>query len=563
MVSERAHATSPRWDVTADLVVVGSGIGGLVAAITAYDLGLSVAVVERSDKVGGVTGVSGGLIWVPLTRDVPAGSDSRDAVIRYLEHCAAGFAEPALRDRIVDVGPVAVHYLTDKANIPWQLVPGKPDCFWPWVPGSAASGRTLETAPLAGSELGQWQHRTHRSVSHSIGMTLSELKMSGGMSGSALSTTESVTRRRDDVRTLGEGLVGHLIKAALIDRDIPALTETRAERLVVSGGAVTGVQAVADGKAVAIRARRGVLLATGGYDWDTSRSPEVLSPYLSAAPPIVTGDHLVMAAEIGAAMKVLPPLGLHLNLGYTLPGEQYEGRPMARSVMFEVAQPHAILVNDAGARFCDESFFVYEEARLRAFDPIKRRYTNLPAFVIFDQQHRDRTAFGNIGPGQQLAEPPFVKGNSVAELASRLHVDVAGLESTVSRFNEMCATGVDDDFGRGSKPATRDMYGALDAAANPLLGPLSVGPFYGLEVSPAGLGVNHGGLHINEDAQVLHVRGHAINGLYAAGNAAAHTDYGPVYLSGATNARGLIWGYIAARHAARVGAGQSTNSPSR
>jgi 3-oxosteroid 1-dehydrogenase len=552
MPSESDHVAASQWDITGDLVVVGSGIGGLVAAITAHDLGLSVVVVERSDKVGGVTGVSGGLIWVPLTREITAGSDTRESVIRYLEHCAAGFAEPALRERMVDVGPEAVHYLIDQANIPWQIVPDKPDCFWPWVPGSAASGRTLETAPFAGSELGQWQHRTHRSVSHSIGMTLSELKMSGGMSGSALSTTESVTRRHDDVRTLGEGLVGHLIKAALIDREVRALTDTRAERLVVSDGAVTGVQALVDGRAVGIRARRGVLLATGGYDWDTSRSPEVLSPYLSAAPPIVTGDHLVMAAEIGAAMKVLPPVGLHFNLGYAVPGEQYEGRPLARSVMFEVAQPHAILVNDAGARFCDESFFVYEEPRTRAFDPIKRRYTNLPAFVIFDQQHRVRTAFGNIGPGRHLPEPPFVKGESVAEVADRLHVDAAGLESTVRRFNEMCASGVDDDFGRGSKPASRDMYGALDATVNPLLGPVEVGPFYGLEVSPTGLGVNHGGLHINENAQVLHVRGHAIDGLYAAGNAAAHTDYGPVYLSGATNARGLIWGYIAAQHAAHA-----------
>ncbi len=556
MLGEEGQVASSRRDVDADLVVVGSGIGGLVAAITAHDLGLSVVIVERSDRVGGVTGVSGGLIWVPLTRYAAADGDSREDVIRYLEHCSAGFGEPSLREQMVDVGPEAVHYLADHANVPWQIVPGKPDCFWPWAPGSVASGRSLETAPLAGSALGPWQDKTRRSVSHSTSMTLAEMKRSGGMSGPAALSAESAARRDADIRALGEGLVGHLIKAALVDRRIRVITETRAERLLVSNGVVIGLQALADGQFMNVGARRGVLLATGGYDWDPDRSPEVLSSYLSAAPPIVTGDHLVMAAEIGAAIKVLPPLGLHLNLGYTVPGEEYEGRRLTRSAMFEVAQPHAILVNDAGARFCDESFFVYEESRIRAFDPIKRRYANLPAFVIFDQQHRDRTAFANIDAGTPLPDPPFVKGDSLVELADQLHIDAGGLRSTVERFNAGCASGVDVDFGRGDKASTRDMYGALDAEANPLLGTLEVGPFYGLEVSPIGLGVNHGGLHINKNAQVRHVRGHAIEGLYSAGNAVAHTDYGPVYLSGAANARGLVWGYIAARHAATIGVWQ-------
>lgn len=532
-----------------DLVVVGSGIGGLTAAIVAADAGLSVLIVEKSPKLGGVTAVSGGGVWAPLTRYGAASnhSDTPEQVERYLEFVAAGHGSTAHRRRFVEAAPEAVHYLADHAGVRWRPIRGHVDNFDPWAPGSVRDCRFIETAPIAGAELGDWQDNSLRSRFFDYGLTTDE-----GRDPSGVDTPlpELMARRKaGDIRTCGEGLMAYLIKAAVVDRTVPVLVSARADSLIVEDGRVVGVRVLTSEGELAVRAPRGVVLATGGYDWRTVDQQEGIPEYGSSCPPTVTGDHLVMAGEIGAAITVLPPLGMHTEFGYRLPGEEFEGSPLWRWCLYEAGAPHTVIVNDRGERFCDESWFYHQQPVLRQFDPVGRRYTNLPAFLIFDQNHREQTPFGPFPPGTDLPADPFLRSDTVAGLAARLALDPGTLDKTIATFNQYAASGIDEEYGRGSK----SFMGFLrpgPAGRNMCLGPIERAPFYGLRLEIGGLGANQAGLHTDDNAVVQHLRGRPIEGLYAVGNAAAHLDFGPTYISGGLIARGLAWGYVAARHAA-------------
>lgn len=537
-----------------DFVVVGAGIGGLTAAIVAADAGLRVLVVERSERLGGVAGVSGGAVWVPLTRWSGNPDDSAAQALAYLEFVAAGHGSTAHRARFVEAGPDAVHYLADRAGVRWCPIEGHLDNYHPWAPGSVPNARFLEVEPLPGAELGEWQHRMQRTSFFPPGLTFGEMRVPAA--APAPLGTLIAQRAAEDARAGGEGLLAYLVKAAFVDRRIPVLTGTRADSLITDSfdgraGRVVGVRLAEN---VEISAPSGVLLATGGYDWNPDHQPEGTPGYGSCCPPTVTGDHLVMAGEIGAEITVLPPVGMHTQLGYHLPGERYEGRPLWRWALHETGQRHTILVNAAGRRFCDESWFFHEQSRLREFDPVTRRYPNLPAYLIFDRNHRDRTAFGPYRPGRELPAEPFRRADTLPGLAEQLGIDPAGLVKSVERFNGQCTAGRDDDFGRGGKGVVRFLYPSPDGR-DPVLGPVERAPFYGIELRPGGLGANQAGLRTDVDARVQHLRGRPIEGLYAAGNAAAHLDFGPSYVSGGLIARGIVGGYLAARHAARTHTG--------
>ncbi len=194
-----------------------------------------------------------------------------------------------------------------------------------------------------------------------------------------------------------------------------------------------------------------------------------------------------MAGEIGARAVTLPPIGLHTDFGTTFPGEEFEGRPLWRWLLAEIGQAHAILVNDQGRRFCDETFFYNQQARLREFDTERRRYTNLPAYLIFDQNHRDKTKFGPFPPGADLPDSVVHRADTLADLAGKLGVDAAGLVATVQRFNGFVDAAADEDFGRSSKRFVSFTFISPEGE-NCMLGRLEHGPFYGLEVEIGGSG---------------------------------------------------------------------------
>jgi 3-oxosteroid 1-dehydrogenase len=257
---------------------------------------------------------------------------------------------------------------------------------------------------------------------------------------------------------------------------------------------------------------------------------------------------MVLGGELGAQVAAVPPSNLGLFYGYNIPGEEQEGKPLWRG-SWEGGFPHAIWVNRAGQRFGDESFYRDYLPKTRAWDGVKQTQPNFPPFLIFDSNFREKYPLGTFLPGQDIPEEVAARAGTLRELAQKLGIDGAGLEATVARFNAFAAEGVDKDFDRGTYPWAAMMTG--DATRkNPNLGPLDKAPFYGLRLRVASVGINSAGLKTNGDAQVMHVRGRPIPGLYAVGNSAAPLDIGAGYQSGLSNLRGLVGGYLAGRHAA-------------
>lgn len=542
-----------RWDVEVDVVCVGSGLGGLTAAIVAHDRGARALVLEKSAKLGGITGLSVGVVFVPgnYKLEEEGGYDAPEEASRYLRFLSGGLAEEELQEELLRSGREALRYLGEKAGVPWQVVKGLPDDYYLHAPGAVEHGRCVEPALLPGELLGEWQDRTHRSSPHvTPSATWGEILAWGNHARiTDWDFLTIATRSAKDLRGGGAALMGYLVKAAQIDRGIPAYTSSPVRELIVEGGAVVGVRAERDGRDLCIRARKGVILATGGYDRrpDLTRYYEGLPEMRSMCPPEISGDHLVMGGEIGAAVAGVPGRNLGIYLGYHVPGEEYEGEPLWRSSR-DFALPHAILVNRKGNRFCDESFAREVAASCSIWNAVEQRYDNMPPFLIFDQTFRDKYAFGPFMPGLELPEELVTSAATPGDLADMLGIDREGLETTLARFNDYAASGADPDFGRGSKRSSALLEGD-ESMPNPNLGPLEKAPYYGVALAPVMAGVGTAGLKTDVAARVTHVRGHAIPGLYAVGNAAAPLDTNGGAQSGIWNLRGLAWGYVAGVHA--------------
>jgi len=524
--------TADSWDLEVDLVAAGSGLGGLTAAIVAHDLGRSVVVLEKAPVLGGVSAYSLAQVFVPCNhKQAAAGvTDSPAAARKYLEFLAGGFADEELMARLLEVGPEAVRYLEEQANVPWQIIDDLPDYHYPHVEGTLASGRYLEVEPIRAAELGEWATRIASCPIAPPGITNREMIAFGGVTH-VLGWDYALVGKRmsEGVLTCGVGMMAHLVRAAMIERSISVELECPVCELACEDGAVVGVRAERAGRPFRVRARRGVVLAIGGYDSnpELARYYEQLPEWHSSAPPFVEGDNLVLAGELGAATAVVPPHNLSLLFGYHVPGEEHFGKPLYRPSL-EGGYPHALWVNRAGRRFCDESFYRDHQPKVRAWDGIAQAQPNFPPYLILDQSCRDKYPVANFMPGQEIPEELLARADTLGELAEKLGIDGRELEATVERFNRFAAEGRDPDFGRGRWPWAARMSGDADFE-NPNLAPLTERPFYGMRLVPAGAGVGSAGLKTNRHAQVMHVRGRPIPGLYAVGNSAALLDIGAGY----------------------------------
>jgi 3-oxosteroid 1-dehydrogenase len=267
-------------------------------------------------------------------------------------------------------------------------------------------------------------------------------------------------------------------------------------------------------------------------------------PFHNQFPETLNGDALIMAGEIGAAVRAIPRQ-LTLFLGYETRGENGDLKFRSAGTT-ELPFPHSIVVNQTGRRFGDESFFQKLLAGLRDFDVPTHTYRNLPCFYIFSRQFAERYSFAGAPAG---AVPDYVaRGETPEALARALDIDPAGLRAEVERFNALVATGHDDDFGRGDAPWSR-FYGGDLAYATPNLGTLEP-PFYGIRLHPTGM--SSAGLLTNAHAQVIDLRGRLMPGLYATGDCAAYVDFGIGFQAGLSLGRSLIFGLAAVKDMAAV-----------
>ncbi len=540
------------WDAESDVVALGSGIGGLSAVIAARHFGAEALVLERSDLVGGVTAYSFGEVWVADNHLARARGihDSAELGADYIRRLSAGFADEA---RIVNQavhGSVALKFFEERAGLRMRVIDGFSDYFWPQFASGIAEGRFLEPVPFPAKSLGEWQDRTRTSPHVPYGMTHEDMFAAGGVSN-FLNWDFSImgTRLENDERCLGPGLAAYFVKGAL-EYGVPILTETSAHRLLTNeDGHVIGVVARRNGSDFFVKARRGVVIATSGYDGNVGfeRTMSQQIDVHSMLGPEIDGSHLKLAGRLGAQIARVPDVSM---LGYTIPGEELGDRPLWRNALTEMGLPHALVVNRRGERFGDESFYRTLAFAVDYFDGATQTQPNYPCWIIQDSQSRAKYPFGSVMPGQELPAGLAVIAQTLDNLAENTGIHPAGLADEVARFNGFCARGVDLDFHRGERPWSRKMCGDANNSPNSNLGPIEKPPFYAVKLGRvSGGGISAAGIVADLHGRVLDYDQLPIRGLYVVGNSMARLDMGAGIQSGLSNARGMVYGYLAGRHA--------------
>ena len=536
------------WHREADVVVLGSGGAALTAAIAAYDFGAQdVVILEKSGMVGGTTAMSGGMLWIPnnLYQQEAGIEDSDDDVVAYLDALAPGALDPDTLGAFLERGPEMIRYFAEKTPVRFHAYADFPD-YQPYLPGAKAEGgRSLDNEAFSFEQLGKWAAR--------VNPTKMAYPVRGSLMEAINGTLDEATlaeREAHDYRGLGQALIGALFKAVL-DRDIPIEFEKRARKLVKAGDRVIGVIAEdADGRDFRVRARRGVVIATGGFEWNEALVRAFLRGPLTGpvSVPENEGDGLVMAIEAGAQLGNMQNAFWQQSVLEFKP-QHRAAKPNYLLGSDERARPGAILVNRAGKRFVNEAANYNAMGKaLHAFDAGTHSYANLPYWLIIDQRYKDKYPTFTSPPGGPI--PPYmIQADTLEELAGKAGIEPQGLATTVARFNQMVRNGHDDDFNRGDN-SYDNFYMWGDPAFDPpyrTLGLIDQGPFYAVKMESGALGTC-GGPKTNGEAQVLDWSGNPIPGLYAAGNAMAAV-LGEAYGgAGGTLGPGMTFGYIAGKH---------------
>jgi succinate dehydrogenase/fumarate reductase flavoprotein subunit len=535
-----------------DVLVIGTGGAGLAAALAASQGGAKVTVIEKAAKAGGTTAVSGGVIWVPTNHHMKEAGieDSRAEALTYIKRLADGRSDERLIETYLDEAPQMVKFIEETTPVRFKSIPRYPD-YHPEFAGAKPGGRSLDPGLFDTNQLGPWKDKLRRSpVFGMTAMSVTEATDWGVFSKpKALPFKLLGQRFSQGLVCYGGALVGGLLKG-LLDRGIEPLLSTSAKELLVEEGRVVGLRAERDGKEFVISAKRGVILASGGFEWSRDLVARFLGGVVTHpnSPPGNEGDGLKMAMALGADLGNMNEAWWCPSVD--VPGEEYDGKQLHRGDFAIRSLPHSIIVNRKGIRFVNEAHNYNDMMKpFLSFDPVAYERPNLPAWLVIDQQFVEKYALLTVVPGMPIPEW-IVRADSLADLGQKIGVDANGLAQTVARFNQQARRGVDDDFGRGSSLYDH-FYGDPDHKPNPNLGTIEKGPFYALQVHLGAIGTK-GGARVDTHAQVLHVRGVPIVGLYAAGNVMAGIT-GPGYPgAGATIGTAMTFGYIAGRSAARA-----------
>jgi succinate dehydrogenase/fumarate reductase flavoprotein subunit len=552
-----------------DALVVGSGAAGMSAAVTAGHRGLNVLIVEKEACFGGTTARSGGWLWIPGTSLARQWGivESPDQARNYLRHEAGNSFDAARVDAFLSAGPEAVDFFTSQTALRFDMPLVFPD-YHAEAPGGAQGGRSMVTRPFDGRELGPHVKN--------LGAALPELTVFGMMLGSGkeivhfMRATKSLTsaiyvakrlsRHFMDVMRYGRGmtltngnaLAGRLAKSAF-DLKIPLWLSSPVRELIVENGAVRGAMVEREGHLVRVNARRGVILACGGFPHDITRRKAMFphaptgAEHYSPGPTGNTGDGLRLAEAVGGRVEDTLP-----NAAAWVPVSVTKRKDGTRGVMphfIDRAKPGVIAVMRDGARFANEgnSYHDFVQEMMKAAKPGEE----IAAFLICDHRTLRKYGLGCVPPfpmpiGHHLSTGYLMRGDTLAALAAEAGINAAGLEATVRQFNPSAANGQDPAFGKGSRAYNRFQGDALHGP-NPCIAPIERGPFYAIKMVIGDLGT-YAGIRTDENARALDANDHAIEGLYAAGNDMASIMGGNYPGAGITLGPALTFGYIAGRH---------------
>ena len=545
------------FDEIADFVIIGSGGGSMASALYLKSIGKTPLILEKTDKFGGSTAMSGGVLWVPnnhllARKGIP---DSHEAGRRYMDATigddAGPASTPARKEAYLRNGPIMLKWL-EEHGMKWLHTEGWAD-YYDDRPGGVTRSRSIGAPMLDARTMGPLFDKLR------LGPMVMPLPTDkAGIIGLATRTPRGmlegmkllfrmwlVKKRGKPMLSFGGALQGRMLmladKAGIDMRLNHGIVD-----LIEEDGRVTGVIAEHDGRRLRIGARNGVLINAGGFSRNAEMrkryQPQPSSVEWTNANPGDTGELIQIAERHGAALDLM-------DQAWWVPGTVGpEGGP-AFMHNTDISKPHCIIVNRHGRRILNESGSYMENGQ--------RLYENdVPAFVILDSRHRKRYAWGYYPPGkteQSWFDSGFIKqADTLEELAAKAGIDPAGLTAEVAKFNRYCETGKDLDFNRGGR-GYDNWFGDPTVKPNPNLGKIDKPPFYVMEMVPGDVGTS-GGILTDEHARVLRGDGSVIQGLYATGNSTASVMGRCYPAAGASIGAAFIFGWVAAHHA--VGANE-------
>ncbi|MFZ6046422.1 FAD-dependent oxidoreductase [Pseudomonas sp. CR3202] len=558
--------------IQCDVLVIGAGAGGLSTAITAKKQGLDVVVIEKDTCFGGTTAFSGGVLWIPGNRHARANGieDSREAARTYLQNETGAFFDAEAVDAFLDAGPQMVDFFERETEV--KFVPTLYPDYHPQIGGGVDIGRSILAAPYDIRGLGQDMARlrpplktitfigmmfnsSNADLKHFFNATRSLKSFVYVVRRLATHMKELLLYRRGIQVTSGNALAARLARSAL-DLGIPIHTGTGARELLLENGKVRGALAQGGSGDLRIEARRGVVLACGGFSHDLKRLSEAYphvrrgGEHFSPVPAGNTGDGLRMAEAAGGQVDIrYPEAAAWMPVSRVPMGSGHVAFPH----LLDRYKPGVIGVLRNGRRFTNESNSYHDVGAAMIRGCEGERETAM--WLICDSRTIAKYGLGYAKPAPMPLSPLIrngylAKGRTLAELARNAGLDVAGLERTVREYNQGAGRGEDPEFGRGSTSFNRYLADP-EHRPNPCVAPVSEGPFYALKVVMGDLGT-FDGIRTSVHGEVLDASGQAIAGLYSVGNDRASMMGGNYPGAGITLGPIMTFGYITGRHLAGV-----------
>ena len=565
-------STLPDRHCAYDVVVVGAGAAGMGAALCAAVEGARVLLVESTSLVGGTSAMSAGTTWVPGTRHTAevGQPDSIETAEAFLTRAIGERTAAVLRHALLENGPQAIDFIEANSDLKFRAYPLHPD-YLSELEGSVLKGRALEPVPFDGRLLGPLfailrapipeftvlggMMVDRNDIFHLLRMTRSFASLRHGLKLLVRHAMDRLAWPRGTRLVMGNALIGRLLLSLSKRENIDIALGTSVEGMARDESGVNSVHLKQDGVARTVQVAGGVVLASGGFN----RHPQLRGSMLPGADPTWCPG---APGHTGQAQQLARAAGAHfaegaLSNSFWAPVSVRKREDGSQAVfphfVMDRGKPGIMTVNQAGRRFVNESTSYHLFAL--AMQEEHKRVPAIPAYMIADAEALARYGMGMVRPGGKGLEPFLADGylaraDTLPELAAKLGIDATGLAESVAAMNRFAETGVDADFQRGTTAYQRHNGDAAWPGPNTCLGQIRSAPFYALRLYPGDIGAATG-LAGDEHARVLDAQEQPIPGLYAAG-ADLHSVMGGVYTApGITLGPGLVFGYIAGRHAAR------------